>query len=66
MTIALCKAVEFWRVCAGFKGFGLVKILMRDQAIYFLVYVISAISYISIHDEVKFIIASLPLAYTIF
>ena len=35
MVLALYKATEYWRISAGFKGFTLVKILLRDQALYF-------------------------------
>lgn len=35
MALALFKAAEFWRMSAGFKGFNLVKVLIEDQAIYF-------------------------------
>lgn len=36
MFLALYKAAEFWRMSAGFKGFNLVKVLIKDQAIYFM------------------------------
>ena len=36
MVLALYKAAEYWKISAGFKGFTLVKILIRDQAIYFM------------------------------
>ena len=36
MVLALYKAAEYWKMSAGFKGFTLVKILIRDQAIYFM------------------------------
>ncbi|EJC99466.1 uncharacterized protein FOMMEDRAFT_160521 [Fomitiporia mediterranea MF3/22] len=36
MLLALYKAAEYWRMSAGLKGFKLVKILIRDQIIYFL------------------------------
>ena len=36
MVLALYKAAEYWRISGGFKGFKLVRILIRDQAIYFI------------------------------
>ncbi|EJC99034.1 uncharacterized protein FOMMEDRAFT_170790 [Fomitiporia mediterranea MF3/22] len=39
MALALYKATEFWKMQAGFKGFKLVKVLIQDQAIYFLLVV---------------------------
>lgn len=36
MVLALCKATEYWRISAGFKGFTLVKVLIYDQILYFL------------------------------
>lgn len=35
MILAVYKANEFWRMSAGFKGFALVKVLIEDQVIYF-------------------------------
>lgn len=35
LALALYKAVEYWRMSAGFKGFALVKVLVQDQIIYF-------------------------------
>lgn len=35
MALALYKAAEFWRLSSGFKGFNLMKVLIIDQAIYF-------------------------------
>lgn len=35
MALALYKAAEFWRLSSGLKGFYLVKVLIIDQAIYF-------------------------------
>ena len=40
MVLALFKSAEYWKMAAGFKGFPLVKILIRDQALYFLLYVL--------------------------
>ncbi|KAH8106516.1 hypothetical protein DFH11DRAFT_1712022 [Phellopilus nigrolimitatus] len=37
MALAVYKAVEFWRTSAGFKGFTLVKVLIQDQILYFIV-----------------------------
>ncbi|KAH8109178.1 hypothetical protein DFH11DRAFT_1861699 [Phellopilus nigrolimitatus] len=36
MTLALYKAAEHWRETAGFSQFTLVKVLIQDQAIYFI------------------------------
>lgn len=36
MVLAFYKAAEFWRMSGGFKGFDLVKVLIVDQAIYFI------------------------------
>ncbi|KAH8112188.1 hypothetical protein DFH11DRAFT_1512040 [Phellopilus nigrolimitatus] len=38
MILALYKAAEHWRVTAGFSQFTLVKVLIQDQAIYFIMY----------------------------
>lgn len=35
MVMAIYKAAEYWRMSSGFKGFNLVKILIIDQAVYF-------------------------------
>ncbi|KAH8109226.1 hypothetical protein DFH11DRAFT_1814401 [Phellopilus nigrolimitatus] len=37
MTLALYKAAEHWRETAGFSQFTLVKVLIQDQAIYFII-----------------------------
>ncbi|KAH8104865.1 hypothetical protein DFH11DRAFT_1844125 [Phellopilus nigrolimitatus] len=37
MVLALYKAAEHWRETAGFSRFSLVKVLIQDQAIYFLI-----------------------------
>lgn len=36
MVLALFKAAEYWRISSGFKGSVLVKILIRDQVLYFM------------------------------
>lgn len=36
LALAVYKAAEYWRESAGFHGFALVTILVRDQAIYLL------------------------------
>lgn len=36
MALAIYKAADFWRLSGGFKGFNLVKVLIVDQAIYFI------------------------------
>lgn len=35
MVLAIYKAAEFWRLSSGFKGLNLVKVLIVDQIIYF-------------------------------
>lgn len=35
LVLTLYKAVEFWRISSGFKGFNLVKVLVVDQVMYF-------------------------------
>ncbi|KAH8109712.1 hypothetical protein DFH11DRAFT_1547994 [Phellopilus nigrolimitatus] len=37
MVLALYKAAEHWRETAGFSQFTLVKVLIQDQAIYFII-----------------------------
>lgn len=39
MVLALRKAAKIWKDQAGIEGLGLVLILIRDQAVYFLAYV---------------------------
>ncbi|OCB87160.1 hypothetical protein A7U60_g5675 [Sanghuangporus baumii] len=41
MALALYKATEYWRISAGFKGFTLVKVLIQDQIIYFILVIAS-------------------------
>ena len=36
MILALYKATEYWKLSAGFKGFTLVKVLVLDQVVYFI------------------------------
>ncbi|KAL5512646.1 hypothetical protein ACEPAG_2912 [Sanghuangporus baumii] len=36
MILALHKAAKYWRISAGFKGLSLVKVLIRDQVVYFM------------------------------
>ena len=35
-VLAIYKAAEYWKISAGFKGSTLVNILIRDQALYFM------------------------------
>ncbi|KAL5530955.1 hypothetical protein ACEPAG_3831 [Sanghuangporus baumii] len=37
MILALYKSASFWSMSQGFKGFNLVKVLVVDQAIYFMI-----------------------------
>ncbi|KAH8109186.1 hypothetical protein DFH11DRAFT_1515944 [Phellopilus nigrolimitatus] len=43
MTLALYKAVEHWRETAGFSQFTLVKVLIQDQAIYFIMVIFCSV-----------------------
>ncbi|KAH8109722.1 hypothetical protein DFH11DRAFT_1709505 [Phellopilus nigrolimitatus] len=43
MILALYKAAEHWRVTAGFSQFTLVKVLIQDQAIYFMMVIFCSI-----------------------
>lgn len=36
MGLALCKAASTWRETQGFKGVVLIKVLIQDQVLYFL------------------------------
>ena len=36
MVLALYKATVYWRESAGFHGLGLVKVVIKDQLIYYL------------------------------
>lgn len=40
MVLALYKAAEHWKETAGFSQFNLVKVLIQDQAIYFIMYLV--------------------------
>ncbi|KAH8112212.1 hypothetical protein DFH11DRAFT_1745109 [Phellopilus nigrolimitatus] len=43
MVLALYKAAEHWRETAGFSQFTLVKVLIQDQAIYFIMVIFCSI-----------------------
>jgi len=43
-VLALYKARQFWKESAGFKGLNLVKILIRDQAFYFLAVIVFCVA----------------------
>lgn len=36
MVLAFTEAAEYWRESAGLNGFPLVKVLLQDQIIYFI------------------------------
>lgn len=36
MTLAFYKSAEYWRLSGGFNGIELLKVLIIDQAIYFI------------------------------
>ncbi|KAH8103749.1 hypothetical protein DFH11DRAFT_1520399, partial [Phellopilus nigrolimitatus] len=48
ISLALYKAIDFWKTSAGFRGFTLVNMLIQDQAIYFILIV--TISIINVAD----------------
>ncbi|KAH8112181.1 hypothetical protein DFH11DRAFT_1786727, partial [Phellopilus nigrolimitatus] len=43
MILALYKAAEHWRETAGFSQFTLVKVLIQDQAIYFIMVIFCSV-----------------------
>ncbi|KAH8109188.1 hypothetical protein DFH11DRAFT_1515907, partial [Phellopilus nigrolimitatus] len=43
MVLALYKAAEHWRETAGFSQFTLVKVLIQDQAIYFIMVIFCSV-----------------------
>ncbi|KAH8104859.1 hypothetical protein DFH11DRAFT_1519343, partial [Phellopilus nigrolimitatus] len=43
LTLALYKAAEHWRETAGFSQFTLVKVLIQDQAIYFIMVIFCSV-----------------------
>ncbi|KAH8109807.1 hypothetical protein DFH11DRAFT_1515096, partial [Phellopilus nigrolimitatus] len=43
MALALYKAAEHWRETAGFSQLTLVKVLIQDQAIYFIMVIICSV-----------------------
>lgn len=47
MVLALHKAAAMWRESSGLGGMGLLKVLIRDQAIYFLAWVSTSSQYLS-------------------
>ena len=42
MVLAIYKAAEYWKMSSGFEGFELVKVIIKDQVLYFMAYVIQA------------------------
>ncbi|KAH8112217.1 hypothetical protein DFH11DRAFT_1511949, partial [Phellopilus nigrolimitatus] len=46
MVLALYKAAEHWRETAGFNQFTLVKVLVQDQAIYFIMVIFCSVMHI--------------------
>lgn len=42
-ALAIYKAADFWRLSSGFKGLNLVKVLVVDQAIYFVLWVFTTL-----------------------
>ncbi|KAH8108367.1 hypothetical protein DFH11DRAFT_1711036 [Phellopilus nigrolimitatus] len=44
MVLALYKAAGFWRTSAGFQGFYLVKVLIQDQALYFILVITCSVA----------------------
>ncbi|KAH8112162.1 hypothetical protein DFH11DRAFT_1511888 [Phellopilus nigrolimitatus] len=43
MALALYKGAEFWRETSGFSQFTLVKVLVQDQAIYFIIVIFCSV-----------------------
>ncbi|KAH8112167.1 hypothetical protein DFH11DRAFT_1545872 [Phellopilus nigrolimitatus] len=43
MALALYKAAEYWRETGGFSQFALVKVLIQDQAIYFIMVIFCSV-----------------------
>ena len=35
LTLAVYKAMEYWKLSSGLKGFHLVKVLTQDQVLYY-------------------------------
>ncbi|KAH8109172.1 hypothetical protein DFH11DRAFT_1861689 [Phellopilus nigrolimitatus] len=63
MALALYKAAEYWREMAGFSQFNLVKVLIQDQAIYFIMHshrviLCSVVQIMSIQLDIKNIVLS--------
>ncbi|KAL5500886.1 hypothetical protein ACEPAH_9273 [Sanghuangporus vaninii] len=54
MILALYKAADYWKISAGFKHFTLVKVLLRDQVLYFALAIsCSVINIITIREIIK-------------
>ncbi|EJC99480.1 uncharacterized protein FOMMEDRAFT_160538 [Fomitiporia mediterranea MF3/22] len=47
MLLAVYRAAEFWKMEAGLKGLELVKVLIRDQMIYFLLILLQRVGSLS-------------------
>ncbi|KAL5500883.1 hypothetical protein ACEPAH_9270 [Sanghuangporus vaninii] len=43
MVLALYKAADYWKMSAGFKGFALVKVLIQDQILYFMLVILCSV-----------------------
>ncbi|OCB87144.1 hypothetical protein A7U60_g5658 [Sanghuangporus baumii] len=46
MALGLFKATEYWKASAGFQGFVLVKVLIQDQVVYFMVVIICGVFHV--------------------
>ena len=44
MCLALYRATSYWNASRGFKGMALLKVVIRDQVLYFILYVLPAYS----------------------
>ncbi|KAI5118187.1 hypothetical protein M0805_005000 [Coniferiporia weirii] len=48
MFLALYKAAEFWRASARFKGLTLVRVLIQDQVVYFVLVMVCSAAHITV------------------
>lgn len=53
MLLSIYKAGKMWNEGSGIKGLDLVKILIQDQILYFLLYVLLICPYAVWHDLSK-------------
>ena len=53
MVLAIYKSASYWKMSSGFKGFKLVEVLIRDQVVYFFVYVAPLLVFARIFNSQK-------------